>query len=159
FSALKAGYYAGLSVPTATFARMPGFLDQVEDPNGLGYGYNTRGAGRATSAAGLLCREFLGWSPRHPTLAKGSAQLLLPQNFVTKEKPSIYFIFYATQVMHHAGGEAWEGWNPRVRELLVELQDQGKEEGREHQKGSWSPRGDDYAVQGGRLMFTSLALL
>src|SRR5262249_5053928 len=90
FSALKAGHYAGLSVPTATFARMPGFLDQVEDPNGLGYGYNPRGAGRATSAAGLLCREFLGWIPRHPTLAKGIAQLLLPQNFVTKEKPSIY---------------------------------------------------------------------
>jgi hypothetical protein len=28
-----------------------------------------------------------------------------------------------------------------------------------HEAGSWSPKGDDYAVQGGRLMVTSLALL
>jgi hypothetical protein len=159
FSALKAGYYAGLSVPTATFARVSGFLDQVADPGGLGYGYNTPGAGRATSATGLLCREYLGLGPRHPVLAKGIGQLLQPQNFVTKDKPSIYFVFYATQVMHHAGGEAWETWNPKVRDLLVEIQDQGQEAGREHQKGSWSPRGDEYAAQGGRLMFTSLALL
>jgi hypothetical protein len=61
--------------------------------------------------------------------------------------------------MHHAGGEAWESWNPRVRDLLIEMQDAGKEAGHEHQKGSWSPRGDDYAAQGGRLMYTSLALM
>jgi hypothetical protein len=159
FSALKAGYFAGLTVPPSAFVRVGAFLDSVADPNKLGYGYNTRGAGRATSATGLMCREFMGLSPRHPVCAKGIEQLLLPQNFVTKEKPSIYFIFYATQVMHHAGEEAWATWNPKVRDLLIELQDQGTTEGREHQKGSWSPTGDEWATQGGRLMFTSLALL
>jgi hypothetical protein len=44
-----------------------------------------------------------------------------------------------------------------VRDLLVQTQDQGKE--RSHQAGSWSPSCDEYAAQGGRLMFTSLALL
>src|SRR5262249_56847063 len=93
------------------------------------------------------------------SVAKGLAQLLRPENFVTKQRPSIYFIYYATQVMHHAGGDAWEGWNPKTRDLLLELQDQGDTPGREHQKGSFSPTGDEYAAQGGRLMFTSLALL
>jgi hypothetical protein len=159
FSALKAGHYAGLRVPPSPFLRMGPFLDEVADANRLGYGYNTRGAGRATSATGLLCQEYLGLSPRHPFVAKGLEQLLQPGNFVTKEKPSIYFIFYATQAMHHAGGESWESWNPKCRDLLIEVQDKGDQDGREHQKGSWSPSGDDFAAQGGRLMFTSLALL
>lgn len=159
FSALKAGHYAGLIVPSTTFSRVGGFLDGVADPAGLGYGYNTPGAGRSTTAAGLLCREYLGWRPSHPALVKAMTPLLQPQNFVTKEKPSIYYLFYATQLMHHAGDEAWETWNPKLRDLLIEMQDQGKEPEHEHQKGSWSPRGDEYAAQGGRLMFTSLALL
>lgn len=159
FAALKAGHYAGLVVPPATFSRVGVFLNSVADPNGLGYGYKEKGAGRATTAAGLLCREYLGWWPSHPALVKAMDPLLQPQSFVTKEKPSIYYLFYATQLMHHAGGDAWETWNPRLRDLLIEMQDQGKEAGKEHQKGSWSPRGDEYAAQGGRLMFTSLALL
>jgi outer membrane biosynthesis protein TonB len=159
FTALKAGLYAGLTVPASTFSRFGGFLDQVADPAGLGYGYNTPGAARATSATGLLCREYLGLGPRYPLTAKGIGQLLLPQNFVTKENPGLYFLYYATQTMHHAGGEAWETWNPKVRDFLLDLQDQGRESGLEHQKGSWSPKGDDYAKQGGRLMSTSLALL
>lgn len=157
FSALKAGFFAGLTVPSAPFAQFSGFLDQVADPNGLGYGYNVPGAGRATSATGLLCREYLGWGPRHPLLAKGVRQLLLPQNFVTKEKPAFYFLFYATQTFHNVGGQAWDTWHPKVRDLLLELQDKGTET--PHQKGSWSPVGDDWAKQGGRLMSTSLALL
>ena len=157
FSALKAGHYAGLSIPAEAFSKFSGFLDTVADPGGLGYGYNTPGAGRATSATGLLCREYLGWGPRQPTMNKGIKQLLLPQNFVAKDKPSFYFLFYATQAMHNAGSEAWDIWNPKARELLIDLQDQGKDI--PHQKGSWSPIGDDYAKQGGRLMTTSLSLL
>ena len=84
-------------------------------------------------------------------------QLFQPQNFPSKDKLSIYFIYYATQVMHHAGGKNWEDWNAKVRDLLIDLQDQGHEHS--HQVGSWSPLGDDFAAQGGRLMFTSLALI
>jgi hypothetical protein len=159
FSALKAGVYARLAVPTDCFNRAGVYLDTVADPSGLGYGYNTRGTGRATSAVGLLIREYLNVRPRNPDLDKGVTQLLRPENFVSKERPAIYFLFYATQVMHHFGGKPWEEWNPKVRDLLVEIQDQGTDPQHPHQKGSWSPRGDDFAKQGGRLMFTSLALL
>jgi hypothetical protein len=159
FSALKTAYYAHLKVPDATFTQVGRFLDAVTDPNGLGYGYNSPSYGLATSATGFLCREYLGWTSRRPELAKGVDQMALPQNFVTKEAPNIYFLFYATNVMHHFGGKNWETWNPKARDLLIELQDQGLDPNHSHQKGSWSPLGDAYAKQGGRLMFTSLSLL
>jgi hypothetical protein len=159
FSALKTAYYAKLKVPDASFNQLSSFLDKVADPSGAGYGYNTPAYGRATSAVGFLCREYLGWTARRPELAKGMDQLAKPENFVSKEAPSMYFLFYATQAMHHFGGKNWETWNPKARDLLIELQDQGKDFSHLHQKGSWSPLGDDYAKQGGRLMFTSLAIL
>jgi hypothetical protein len=159
FAALKTAYYAGIKVPSEVFSRVPTFLDMVADPGGLGYGYNAPGAGTATSAVGLLCREYLGWGPRHPSLKKGIDQLLRPESFVSREAPNIYFLFYATQVMHHAGGKSWEAWNPKTRDLLLELQDQGTNPGLAHQKGSWSPAGGQWGKEGGRIMFTSLTLL
>src|SRR5262249_23116525 len=77
----------------------------------------------------------------------------------TKQGPSLYFLFYATQVMHHYGGKPWETWNYKVRDFIIDLQDQGATPEHAHQKGSWSPKGSEYEKQGGRLMFTSLALL
>jgi hypothetical protein len=159
FTAMKAGYWARLTVPQSQVGQVGHFLNQVADPNGLGYGYNEPGAGRATSATGLLCREYMGWGSRHPKLARGVEHLLREGNAVTKDKPSIYYLYYATQVMHHFGGKSWETWNPRTRDLLIQLQDQGDDPEFRHQKGSWAPHGDDFAKQGGRLMYTSLALL
>jgi hypothetical protein len=159
FSALKTALYAGIPVGPAPFARADSFLKTVADPNGLGYGYNAPGAAPPTSAVGLLCEEFLGTGPHDPSLAKGIDNLILPGNYITKERPNIYFIFYATQVMHHYGGKKWEAWNTKTRDLLIDLQDPGTEIDHGHQKGSWSPYGDGFAKQGGRLMFTALALV
>lgn len=159
FSALKAGYYAKLAVPPAVFANVDRFLKTVADPNGNGFGYNTPGTGRATTAVGLMCLAYLGRGVRDPALSKGITYLSQPQQFVTPESPSIYFLFYATQAMHHYGGQPWKDWNAKVRDLLIDLQDKGKDVVFSHREGSWSPYGDEYAAQGGRLMFTSLALL
>lgn len=159
FSALKAGTYAGLLVPPITFDRLASFLNSVADPSGLGYGYNKPIAGRSTTAAGLLVREFMGWGPGHPLLNKGVNHLLLPQNMPTKEATDLYYTFYASQVMHHRGGRAWEKWNVKVRDMLIDLQDKGTEPGLAHQKGSWSPKSDAYKEQGGRMMVTALALI
>jgi hypothetical protein len=139
------------------FNRVPSFLEVVKDADEQGYGYDKPGAGLSTSAVGLLCREYLNWGPRNPSVRKGLDFLLKPDNFPTKEAPNIYFLFYATQVMHHSGGKYWEAWNPKARDLLLGQQDQGTS--MPHQKGSFSPHGDQWAQEGGRLMFTSLALL
>jgi hypothetical protein len=159
FTALKAAAFAGLSIPKETFGRLSGFLDTVADPNGLGYGYNSPGAAPSTSAVGLLCREFLDWGPGHPGLIKAIDFLLRPENYPTKEKTSLYSVFYITQVAHHYGGERWEKWNSAVRNLLIDLQDKGDDPKYAHQKGSWGPMGDAWAKQGGRMVYTCLALI
>src|SRR5262249_38706825 len=79
------------------------------------------------------------------------------ENFVTREAPAMYYLFYATHVMHHFGGKNWQTWNPKARDLLLELQDRGTDHS--HQKGSWFAPNDDHAKTGGRLMSTSLAIL
>ncbi len=159
FTALKAAAFAGLTVPAEAFNRLSAFLDTVADPGGNGYGYNTPTTGAATSAVGLLCREFLSWGPGHPALDKGADFLISAANIPVKDRISMYAVFYITQVAHHLGGRHWEKWNSGVRDLLIELQDKGDDPKLVHQKGSWSPNKDPYAVQGGRLMFTSLALV
>jgi hypothetical protein len=146
-------------VPAETFSRLSSFLDKVADPSGNGYGYKTPVAGPATSAVGILCREFLSWGPGHPALDKGADFLLRQENFPTKANFNMYAAFYITQVAHHLGGRHWEKWNGSVRDQLVELQDKGDQPKLSHQKGSWSPNKALYAKEGGRLMFTSLALL
>jgi hypothetical protein len=71
----------------------------------------------------------------------------------------MYYYYYATQVMHHFGGQAWQRWNPLMRDYLVAAQDHGTTPGHPHQRGSWDPTGDAFAPQGGRLMVTSLSIL
>ncbi len=60
---------------------------------------------------------------------------------------------YASQVMHHYGGDARYEWNTQMRELLLDLQ---SKEG--HESGSWAPQGG-HDRSGGRVYATSLALL
>jgi hypothetical protein len=82
------------------------------------------------------------------------------RDFKTSNKPSMYFLYYATQVMHHFAGKEWQEWNKKVRDFLIETQDKGTPDiPDDHQVGSWSPAGDEWATQGGRIMHTSLALL
>jgi len=73
--------------------------------------------------------------------------------------PSMYYYYYATQVMHHVGGPDWDMWNARMRPMLIAKQDRGTTPRFPHLKGSWSPTGDYHAGSGGRVMMTSLAIL
>src|SRR5262249_18331123 len=72
---------------------------------------------------------------------------------------SIYYYYYATQVLHHVGGPDWKFWNDRLRPMLVLTQDKGNTPKHSHLKGSWSPDGDQHGAAGGRLMMPSLAVL
>jgi hypothetical protein len=65
----------------------------------------------------------------------------------------MYYNYYATQVMHHFGGSAWERWNKEMRDLLVESQ---ATEG--HETGSWYMDGG-HSEKGGRLYCTSMATM
>jgi hypothetical protein len=153
--ALKSGQMAGLEVPSRTLAGATKWLDSVASPDGGGYGYTSPADGpSAMTAVGLLCREYLGWGPRNPGLQAGVSKLkMLPP----KDANTLYYTYYATQVMHHMGGEAWEFWNPKVRDYLIARQDRGTT--RPHQLGSWDPKPDAHGSAGGRVMVTSLAIL
>lgn len=70
----------------------------------------------------------------------------------------MYFNYYATQVMHHLGGNTWKVWNEKMRDQLIAAQDRGDVE--PHQKGSWhDPKDGIIGGAGGRIMCTSLSLL
>jgi hypothetical protein len=159
--ALKSGQMAGLSVPAVTLRKVERFLDSVEAQSKGGYAYQSGGSDTpAMTAVGMLCRQYLGVNPRNPGLLAG-VELL-------KKKPpgstgNLYYEYYATQVMHHMGGESWSFWNEGpdrksgIRDSLIAKQDQGVS-GKKGNAGSWAPT-DEWSTQGGRLMSTSLSLL
>jgi hypothetical protein len=160
--ALKSGQMAGLDVDDSrnpTLSRASKFLNSVMTADQTGYGYQSASeVSECRTAIGLLCRLYLGTGPRNTGIIGGVKRLqAVPPSPATKD---IYYYYYATQVMHHVGDAAWDQWNPRMRNLLVSAQDKGMDPKHRHLKGSWSPKGDIWAMTGGgRLMSTSLAVL
>ncbi len=148
--ALKSGDMGGLSIDPAVMKKALNFLmNQVGYENQSRYGYmNANGGTDATTAIGLLCRLYLDWSPQNPSLIHG-ADYLLGQG---PQFSNPYFIYYATQVFHHIGGERWKKWNGQVRDTLISMQVQSGDDA-----GSWSPQSDDpNGKPAGRLYVTSL---
>jgi len=155
--ALKSAKMGGLMVPEVAFSKAQRFMDSVNDKNTEGYGYVGPGATATMSAVGLLCRQYLqSWGSQNVRMIKGVETVLQKTPPPAAGKPNnMYYYYYATQVMHHFGGEAWTKWNDKMRESLVKSQEVGKDK---HQ-GSWNSKGDAHGGAGGRLMYTSLALL
>ncbi|MCE9562626.1 MAG: protein kinase [Planctomycetes bacterium] len=154
--ALRSAEIAGLKVPKESLRLVGVFLDGVSRPDG-GYGYeNGEKFNLGCTAVGLHCREHLGWSPKNTEMAKGMR--ILTQNPPPNGGMSVYYYYHATQALRHFGGDEWHAWNVKVQDMLLQRQvtDENAEKGL---VGSWSPAGDEFAKQGGRLMVTSLSLL
>jgi hypothetical protein len=85
--------------------------------------------------------------------------LIAAINWLAKEHPpsasdrNVYYWYYATQVMHHFGGEQWDRWNRKMREILVAGQEKKGD-----RAGSWKANGDRWGAQGGRIYVTSLSV-
>jgi hypothetical protein len=155
--ALKAGQLAGLTIPDATLRATYDFLDKVSTDDGGGVGYLDNKPTLRMTAAGMFCRTAMGWGPRHPGLVRGVETLRkTPPSPKVKD---MYYYYYATRVLFEMEGEAWERWNDKMRDLLIDNQDQGMNPERRDQKGSWDPGDDPYGQQLGRLGVTSLAIL
>jgi hypothetical protein len=163
--ALKSGEMGQLSVPSPVKDRISTYLDNVaaepgegeQFPLGSRYLYKVGDKNQRVSmtAEALLCRQYLGWSHDDPRLLAGVQ--LINQHLIDWEPPdvtdtpNVYYWYYATQVMHHMGGEHWETWNDRMRTVLPRGQIKTGSE-----RGSWSPSGDRFGAQGGRLYMTCL---
>jgi hypothetical protein len=158
--ALKSAQMAELDVPRDTMRRAEGFLDSVMDPDTAGYKYQPAYATtEAMTAVGLLCRQYLqSWGPSSPRMVKG-VRSWLDTHPPDSGLKNMYYYYYATQVLHHFGGQSWKKWNEKMRDMLIATQDKGTDRKTNHQKGSWSPVGEQWGAAGGRLMITSLSIL
>jgi hypothetical protein len=157
--ALKSGHLAKVRVPVNSVIGAAKFLDSVQqDDYGAIYHYMSDksrpiDALHATTAIGLLCRMYLGWDKNNLGIAEGVRQLGEWQPS-TAGGTNMYYNYYATQVMHHYGGEPWKKWNRVMQEHLVKTQ---AKEG--HERGSWHFTGDHGTNAGGRLYATTLAAM
>lgn len=149
--ALKSAQNAQMKVAPRHFKGVEQFLENVQVEGGARYGYDQAAPGSpAVTAVGLLCRMYLGWDQKNPALIKGV-------DFLDKTKPSpndMYYNYYATQVMHHYGGDPWNRWNRVMRDQLVTTQLRNGPEA-----GSWPPSGDMCGGSGGRVLTTCLSVM
>src|SRR5262249_12361238 len=113
------------------------------------------------TSVGLLCRQYSGVGPKNPALQNGVKRL---QDHPPGKTSQLYYLYYATAVMHPIQGESWRYWNEGrdadgkqvhggIRNFLISKQDKGTTPQRPHQIGSWE------GSQGGRIMATSMSLL
>jgi hypothetical protein len=157
--ALRSGQMAGLKVPKARLKLVESFLDSVESSDKGGYGYMPGSPPSETmTSVGALCRQYLGAPRRNASLMASVKKIRQLPPAMTE---NIYYLYYATQVMHHMGEDDWKFWNlgPKgdgkggIRDTLLARQDRGGV--KQAQRGSFA--GNDHV--GGRLGATSLCLL
>lgn len=150
--ALQSAKMAGLDVPTETLKNVSNYLDRAAQSGGATYGYEPGGGpSYPMTAEGLLCRQYLGWKRDDARLQAGIRFLTaLPTEWESKD---VYYWYYATQVLHHMGGEVWENWNREMKQVIPNSQTQDGPE-----QGSWPPDGDAWGTQGGRLYTTCLCI-
>jgi hypothetical protein len=150
--AIHSARAAFLEVPQDVLDRASGYLDAAQTTrDGSRYAYQPRERATPTmTAEGLLSRMYLGWNKSDRGLARG-VEWLVKHHLPERREPNIYYWYYATQVVHHWGGEAWIDWNRHIQDVLVVTQ-----ENRGHEAGSWDPN-TPHGHQGGRLYMTALA--
>jgi hypothetical protein len=152
--ALKSGRMAGLAIDPKTLKDVNAYLDSVQSDKGAQYGYRSpTPAYPQFTAAGLLCRMYLGWKKDDPALNRGL-------DLLDRKGPNdnLYYNYYGTQVMQHMEGDRWVKWNNKLRDMLVEKQSKSG-----HARGSWyegfQDNNEAKAKDGGRMYTTSLATM
>jgi hypothetical protein len=149
--ALQSARIAELNVPPLAFTKVTRFLRTVEVDGGGMYGYKSpRDQRPSTTAVALLCRMYLGRSHEHKGMVRG-------MNNLSKWGPvptDMYYSYYATQAMHHWGGEHWEKWNSVMRDQLVASQSHSGDSA-----GSWPTDRSQHSETGGRLYTTCLCIM
>lgn len=151
--ALKSARLGGAYVPEASFDQMEHFLASCS--SGIGGGlasYRPRQRPSATmTAEALLCRYFLNQRPTEAGLIE--AKRMVMRELPNQKHVNLYYWYYGTLAMYHAGGDEWQKWNVAMKEALLPMQ---KMNGK--QAGSWAPVGM-WGGYGGRVYSTATAAL
>lgn len=146
---LKSAELAGLEIPDEVRAGMVSFLKEraLGESDGLaGYRLNDP-VTPAMTAESLFCKQMLGLK-RTSTASDEAVKYLLSHPPKLAEE-NFYYWYYGTLSMFQYGGEPWQTWNERVRDILVAEQ---------KPDGSWAPRGP-WGAYGGQIYSTALATL
>lgn len=151
--ALQSARMAKIDVPSPVWQRISDFLDKVSVDGGERYGYQPgMDYTESMTAEGLLCREYLGWKRDDDRLENGVKYLM--NHLPDWEQRDVYYWYYATQVLHHYGGDPWKKWNLKFRDMLVNHQEKSGPK-----RGSWDPEGDRWGQNfAGRLYTTCLSV-
>ena len=174
---LRSARAAGLAVPKKSWEMAKVFMEKVTDRNAGAIAYEIEGPRQtmqegcnAIVAAGWVTRIYLGIPDDHPTQEKFAAVIRrVPPRFddewgacahwsmLSSRKAaghwSLYYNYYATLAMFHKGGEDWENWNAKIREVTLGAQ---RKDG--HEKGSWDPVTSDSSF-GGRIYATAMCVI
>ncbi len=151
--AIKSAQAADLEVDRYVLLNVDRYLDSVASFDGAAYSYQKLGIpSPAMTAEGLLCRQYIGWPRDRPQLRNGIDALLMDSPFDVSDQ-DVYYWYYATQVLHHYGGQPWKQWNSVMREELPKAQIK-----RGGERGSWPPQRDSWGRNYGRLYTTCLSL-
>ena len=150
--ALRAANNAEITVPKPTIDKAIDYVKKCAVPSG-GFAYQPgQGPGQARSAAGILSLQLCG-NYGDPSVEK-AIDYLAKQPLQWQSSEYFYYLhYYAIQGFFQFGGNAWNSWHPRIRELLLE-----------HQKpdGSWEvpPGSPEGAVSGpDKIYSTAMASL
>jgi len=154
--ALRAANNAGIPVPERTVEKAIQYVLSCASRSG-GFGYQSgRSPNPQMSAAGALSLQLLGRYD-HPAVKKALDYLAdVPVQWGRgRVQYFYYFHYYAIQAHYQAGGQYWDSWHPRVRELLLAHQ---------NADGSWDcPRGTSEAnertVGPNKIYWTAMACL
>ncbi len=149
---LRAASNAEIPVPKETIDKAIDYVKKCTVTAG-GFAYQPgQGPGGARSAAGILSLQLCG-NYGEPSIEK-AIEYLAKQPVEWKSTEYFYYLhYYAIQGFFQFGGNAWNAWHPRVRELLLNHQ---------NPNGSWDvpPGSPENSVNGAdKIYSTAMASL
>lgn len=156
--ALQSAKMAEIPVPQAAFDRIGKFLDKIALEGGRRYPYQAQEqATLPMTAAGMLCRQYLGWPQTDERLKDACLWFTKKDNVISYKvkEPDVYYWYNATQVCHHMEGETWTRWN---RAMVAEIPARQVKAAGDREAGSWDPSRDKWGQHGGRLYVTCLSI-
>jgi hypothetical protein len=167
--ALRAGDLAGVRTDPAALEGVRTLLAASTSPSDPSrYAYNPRKPDQrrtdlsvaCMTAVGGLMRLHTGETPATPgVVATSRALASIPPSYgsSTTKTRDAYLWYYASQVLVHTGGEAWQTWYAGLVDTLEPPQ---RTDG--PLAGSWDPLGetpDRWGEYGGRMYVTTLHIL
>ncbi|KAF0242942.1 MAG: hypothetical protein FD180_3642 [Planctomycetota bacterium] len=176
---LRSARAGRLAVPEKAWKNAIAFTDRAlhRETGNFAYGvtgveghWGTQPGCNTMTAAGLATRQYLGVHEDPQVLSRMLARLEgVPPRYDgeagqcpnwgsggevnTCKHWTLYYTYNATIACFHAGGQAWDRWNPKMRECTLKTQEKTG-----HAKGSWAPVTTDGAGTG-RIYATALNVM